>query len=340
MPIPTSGQGAPLSTGGHNILRLADQDAVLLEAGAYVSGVPTAARIYNLPPLANVGNGEIVIVQNLGTFDITVTGSGTDQIDDTGAPGTFVVAPAQTVVLEAKVLDGAVAGSWFASDSVPGGVFLNMQVFEAGATYTPTPGTNRILVQVTGGGGSGGGAASDASATGGGGGAGGGTAQAFITLVAATPTGTVVVGAGGAGVFGNNGNTGVTSSFVYGAINIQGLGGAPGLTSGSAAGSPFIGNDAVGGLGNLNGQTGFTIQGGFAGPCRYYDATVCEGGSGGGSPVGGGVGIRQLNGAGGLDGSGALANSGSGGGGALQNNSGGHTGGAGGSGLVIVWEYR
>ena len=112
-------QGAPQSFGGVSLTRLGDTTGVLLAAGGEFSGAPTAARAYTLPLLASCRSGAPVSVTNTGSADITVTASGTDQVNEAGAPGAFIVLPGTTAIFECKNAVGAVAGSWFVSRSAP-----------------------------------------------------------------------------------------------------------------------------------------------------------------------------------------------------------------------------
>lgn len=200
------------------------------------------------------------------------------------------------------------------------------KVFTSNGTYTPTPGTTKIIVEVLGAGGGGGNASAVSGSTiglGSGGGA-GGYSKSIITTVPASQA--VVVGIGGAG-----GVDGGLSSFG----SIIANGGAAGgnnlnsnwsgtvtLSRGGAAGSASGGN-----IFNANGYHGENAIFTFFG----NSVSGAGGGSifsGGGLPVGG------------SSGPGNPGNLGSGGSGA---NATGLTtvqaGGKGGDGLVIIWEY-
>lgn len=123
------------------------------------------------------------------------------------------------------------------SSALTGGRLLNVQVFSASGTYTPTPGTRSVIVEMVGGGGGSGGV----PATGAGQGALSGTGASGSYAKGRFTTGfsgvAVTVGAGGAaGVANGNGGNGGTSSF--GALmSAPGGGGSPvGLIS---SGSPI-----------------------------------------------------------------------------------------------------
>lgn len=197
------------------------------------------------------------------------------------------------------------------------------------ATYTPTPGTTKIIVEVQGAGGAGAGSpatgASQAS-VGSGGGAG---AYVKSILFSGFSGQTVTVGAGGTGVSGLAGNTGGTSSF--GAI-ISCPGGRGGAVQGPSAGLFFTNSISS------SAPTGANIQsniGQGSDIAIVFDSTHIQFGRAGQSLFGAGAP------AGGAGPAGVAAVSpGSGGGGtALTPSLAALTGGAGGPGIVIVWEY-
>ncbi|WCF39290.1 hypothetical protein [Enterobacter roggenkampii] len=208
------------------------------------------------------------------------------------------------------------------------------KIFTSSGTYTPTPGTKKILIEVQGAG-SGGGGAGSTSATSysaGGNGTGGGYAMSMLDVAADKITSVpVTVGAGGLG--GN---------------------GAP--TGGNAGGASKFGSfiTAGGGNGSLTAaprDTSFTITGTYGGIATGgniinrggdgSDSVICIGGlivigRAGSSKFGaGGNGYANWN-VSGKNGSGY----GSGGTGATSNNSPGayYSGGNGTDGIVIVWE--
>ena len=131
----------------------------------------------------------------------------------------------------------------------------------------------------------------------------------------------IVVGAGGAGNAGNNGSAGGQSKF----DDITADGGTGGARYTTAA-PTNSGNGSGGGGG---GHTGTTQPGGAAGTYGYAGGSGSSGaqcGGGGGGAADGGYGYQV--------GKTATANTGSGGGGSPGDNS--QTGGAGGSGIVIL----
>ncbi len=201
------------------------------------------------------------------------------------------------------------------------GRLVNTQVFTSSGTYTPTPGTKRIRVTITGGGGGGGGCKAYSSSEtffGAGGGAGG----TIISIM--TPTQNsypVTIGAGGAGgVSATNGTSGGNSVF---ASLI-----APGGSGGGKSGV----TNTNGGNGGVPSTGDIRITGGHGGDGQSGNIGVS--GEGGTSYWGGG----GRAGAGG----GAIGKAyGSGGGGAYDAGYSGTsmTGGKGASGICIIEEF-
>ena len=224
---------------------------------------------------------------------------------------------------------------------------IRIQTFTASGTYTPTAGTRRAIIYVTGGGGAGGGVTTgnnNASSAGGNG------AVTYVALfnIDSANTGTVTIGNGAVGGTGA-GARGDTSTFLFpssGTPNalISASGGYGGSTdtstsdeSVSQANSNDASGSAIGSSTILLG--GYEIEGSRAqyGLCVLADLAIS--GSGGRSFwAEGGRAVAQNNTNGRTNGiSGAL---GSGGSGAVQtNNSQTGTGGDGGDGYVVIYEY-
>ena len=217
------------------------------------------------------------------------------------------------------------------------GRLLNVQIFAASGTYTPTAGTTRIIVEVVGAGGAGGGAVFTGAGTlsaGSGGGA-GGFSKSFLTS-GFTPTVAVTVGAGGAGVNGANGNAGGNTSF--GAFITMPGGGGGNVTAAAAIAGAGGGQGSLGTGGNIVNQRGNSGDPSVA----AFAATYLQSGAGGTS-IYGGLAPSAFNftggGAAATNGSNSSA-SGSGGSGGTSTSGGGTTvGGAGSSGLITVYEY-
>ena len=201
------------------------------------------------------------------------------------------------------------------------GRLVNTRVFTSSGTYTPTPGTKRIRVTITGGGGGGGGckaASSNETFFGAGGGAGGTTISTMTLTENSYP---VVIGAGGGGGVGASvGYKGGDSSFSS-LIAPGGEGaGKPGITNtnGGYGGVPNIGDIRITGGDGGDGQSGNIGVSGEGGTSYW--------GGGGRAGAGGGVRGRAF---------------GSGGGGAYDAGYSGTsmTGGKGADGVCIIEEF-
>ncbi|WP_435367163.1 tail fiber protein [Escherichia coli] len=201
------------------------------------------------------------------------------------------------------------------------GRLVNTRVFTSSGTYTPTPGTKRIRVTITGGGGGGGGCqatSNNETFFGAGGGAGG----TIISIM--TPTQNsypVTIGAGGGGGVGaTNGLKGGDSSF--GTVIAPGGegGGKAGVTNtnGGNGGAPNTGDVRIIGGHGGDGQSGNISVSGEGGSSFW--------GGGGRAGAGGGVIGRAY---------------GSGGGGAYDDGYSGTsmTGGKGAAGICIIEEF-
>ncbi|EFC1661490.1 carbohydrate kinase [Escherichia coli] len=201
------------------------------------------------------------------------------------------------------------------------GRWVNTRVFTSSGTYTPTPGTKRIRVTITGGGGGGGGCkaiSNNETFFGAGGGAGGTVITKLILTKDSYP---VTIGAGGAGgVSATNGLKGGDSSF--GSVIAPGGegGGKSGVTNtnGGNGGVPSTGGiNIIGGNGGdgQSGNIGVSGEGGTS----YW-------GGGGRAGAGGGVSGKAY---------------GSGGGGAYDAGYSGTsmTGGKGAAGICIIEEF-
>ncbi|EOV7528981.1 tail fiber protein [Escherichia coli] len=201
------------------------------------------------------------------------------------------------------------------------GRWLNTRVFTSSGTYTPTPGTKRIRVTITGGGGGGGGCkaiSNNETFFGAGGGAGG---TVITTLILTKDSYPVTIGAGGAGgVSATNGLKGGDSSF--GSVI------APGGEGGGKSGA----TNTNGGNGGVPSTGGINIIGGNGGDGQSGNIGVS--GEGGTSHWGGG---GRAGAGGGVSGKAY----GSGGGGAYDAGYSGTsmTGGKGAAGICIIEEF-
>ena len=240
----------------------------------------------------------------------------------------------QTLVANSSDANGI---SW----GLPNGTLLNIQVLTStanNATYTPTAGTKRIMIELWGSGGAGGSCTNVAGCASGGGGS-GGYASYFLNPLANT---TLIynVGTGGAAVAGATGATGSPSNItVYPGGTLTKIQANGGLGGVFAAGTQAV-KYTLGGAGapvstngNLNGV-------GSTGDYGVTTATVTLGASGKGANcmlgAGGNAAVYVT----------AAAVAGSAGTGYCAGGSGGGTGtitvaagGAGANGIIYIWEF-
>lgn len=217
----------------------------------------------------------------------------------------------------------------------PGSLISN-QVISSTGTYTPSVGTKTILVECIGGGGGGGGllapGTSGHSVTGGGGG--GGYALSLISPVA-TSYSISIGSAGTGGTAGNAGGSGGSTSFGTLCVASGGGGGNANTTTESTTSAivSIAGIPGVGTTGNI------LISAGERGEAGIGTANGNLGGAGGSSRAGRG-GVRVGASAGNAsNGSAGLGFGCGGSGAAAAATTTGAVGGAGTSGLVIIWEY-
>jgi hypothetical protein len=227
------------------------------------------------------------------------------------------------------------------------GRLIAVRYFNSGsaATYTPTAGTNSVVIELQAGGGGGSGVAgpnSGSNAAVGAGGGGGGWLRVYLTTNFGG--GTYTIGAGGAGgaAGNNNGNTGGNTTFTT-------SGGSP-LTyavSGGAGGGHTSGgvtqvaNAALGGSGNGGGDV-YRDGGGSGYGVAYPGPFFSYGGFGGFSVYSAGSIAPYLAANPGISSGNNATGYGGGGSGAVANGATSSTavGGNGSGGLMIVWEYR
>lgn len=217
------------------------------------------------------------------------------------------------------------------------GRLLGVRVITTSGTYTPTAGTKSIVVEVQGGGGGGGGGAiSGTGASAGGGGTSGCYAKSFLTTLNSSYP--VTIGAGGNGAAGNQVGGGggktsfgivVTADGGYGGDTMVATGSTPMIVSASSGSQPSQPVATGGNIININIQQQPT-------QAFRLSALIACSGCGGASPFGqgGGNSSTSNNGA-------PSPSYGGGGGGAIAIgvSAASFTGGNGGSGVVIVWEY-
>lgn len=305
---------APTAAAGNNSTQLANTAFVQAAIAALVASSPAALDTLN-ELAAALGNDP--------NFAATMTNALAGKMDK-AANGTDI-ADVSEFLKNLRLSDSA---------GFVGRLIGPPKIFTSSGTYTPTPGTKKILIEVQGAGGGGGGAGSTSatSYSAGGNGTGGGYAMSLLDVDADKITSVpVTVGAGGAGGNGSpiGGNAGGASKF-----------------------GSFI--TAGGGNGSLTTEprdTAFTITGTYGGIATggniinrrgdVSDSVICTGGlivigRAGSSKFGaGGNGYANWN-VSGKNGDGY----GSGGTGATSHNSPGvsYSGGKGTDGIVIVWE--
>lgn len=219
------------------------------------------------------------------------------------------------------------------------GRMVNVQVFSASGTYTPSSArVSKIIVEAVGGGGAGGGAAATSSnASAGGGGGAGCYIKALFTAVPASAV--VTIGAGGVGAPGVGGGGGGTTSF--GAL-VSVSGGGPGASSGVATNFPVSAPPGSGAGAFSNTGTTISSSPGGAGQWGLVIALAGNalGGMGGASMLGQGATWTGSGGASSTTANAAIGR-GAGGSGACNASTGAvHTGGSGAAGMVIVYEFE
>lgn len=229
------------------------------------------------------------------------------------------------------VFDGV--ATWWSTAMAQGYSLVKVTEIKSGTTYTYTTGARALFVEAIGGGGAGGGVATAANSGAGGGGGAGAYACSWITTLKAAPY-TVAIGAAGTpGAAGANpgGNGGDTT---FDTTAIVAKGGSGGIADTNAA----IHVGGLGGAGGLaSGSTGdLVLDGGQGSPGLALAAAQAVSGNGGQSFLGGGAKGRVTQG----DGAAAVANTGGGGAGGCSVSGGAsQAGGAGGTGLIRVWEF-
>jgi len=269
----------------------------------------TAGRAVSVSSLTSTGaiTGTTVVASTLLQMPDGVVGTPGLRVGNSSTTGLFSSGD-NTV----RVAVAGVQVALFNSTGMQGVRASTIQVFTASGTYTPPTGLVSANIYIKAGGGSGGG-----STTAGRGGGGGEGEEAWKLATAATigASQTVTIGAAAAGIALNTnsaGNTGATTSF--GSI-VTAIGGGGG-TSGTNGGAP--GSGGAGGTGKNYAMPGDAGQQG-ADPAT---GTVAASGAGGGK--GGGIinvaGVAN-SGGGGAGGSSAIAST------------------AGGTGIVVVYEY-
>jgi len=314
--------------------------AVVVDPGHFMVGstlIETTTQLVSgfTAPTANPRIDRIVVNITSGLAQLVVGTEAADPSPPPLQPDQIPIARVRLLPQATSVFNGDITDERDFSrfGNTVGGSLLNIQVFKASGTYTPTAGTTRIIVEVLGGGGGGGGCAATGAgqvSVGGGGGAGSfgrATFTSGITTTAVTVAQGVAAGAPGA-----DGAPGNTSSF--GALVV-----APGGRAGGA-GPAVAPPTMTWGSNSSDLPTGANLlaangEGGYLG--MGLSVSSVAGGRGATSIFSAGS-TGSMNGAPG-SGSAAGTNGAAGGGACNLPSSAARSGGAGNGGFVIVYEY-
>ena len=271
-----------------------------------------------------------VLYNSAGTGTLQ-SGAGT-KINFSTAPQVWVVASKRDLISIEEANSFTAAQKNQARTNIAAAGAINVQVFTASGTYTPTANLLYAKIECVGGGGGGGGAASPAtggvSAAPGGGGSG---AYSFTIATAATigASQTVTIGAGGAGgaAGANTGGTGGDTSVGTLCVAKGGAGGQGAASAGQGQGG--AGGAAASGTGTLK------VSGGYG--CSGAGGSMASGvGGAGGASFFGQGGYGQVSSGGGV----TSVTSGAGGGGAFcAFGAAAAVGGGGAAGIAIITEY-
>ena len=211
---------------------------------------------------------------------------------------------------------------------------INIQTITSSGTYTPTAGTQWVIVECCGGGGAGGGTATHTNgySAGGAGGSGEYRRGTYSAMTIGSSV-SVTIGAGGTGNSAAAGGNGGNTSF--GAF-ITANGGSGGQTSGTITTSAAYAQGGAGGTGGSGGN--FASDGNPGDTGMAFN--VLNGGTGGSSYFGGGaLSPVLLNPIGAISGNNATGYGSGGSGSAGAVNASAQIGGNGSSGVIVVTEY-
>lgn len=275
---------------------------------------------------------------SLAASSLAPVGANTVVANATGSTAAPAAVSIPSCSASGNALQWTSGAGFSCASAATSGRLINVQIFTANGTYTPTAGTNSVVVEGVGGGGGSGGNPAQAAGAGGMSAAGSGGSYARARYTSGFSGATVTVGA--SGTAGNSttagGNGGATS---FGSLMScpGGIGGSIGGTSTSVAG--VTGAAAPSACTVTGGTTIASIRGAAGGGgFASVSGGASVSGSGGGSALGlGGPGLGSNGSYNGQAGSGY----GGGASGAYSGSSGGATtGGAGTAGIVIVYEYN
>lgn len=308
--------------------------------GALLELQGSTAYTVTLPAANTFDPGGSLYFKSFNSATVTLARQGSDtlQQDATNLTATsLLLGSGDTLELTSDaaghwmLTGGSALAQWAAAEF---GRLLNTQSFVANATYTPTPGTRSIVVEMCGGGGGGGGVGPTGAgqfALSVGGFAGAYCKARFTSGFAGLAVTIGAAGAAGSAV-GGNGGAGGTSTFGTLITCSGGVGGAGGAAAAFAASvaTPAGAQSSASSSGAL-----YSVRGGLPSPSVAISATAMFGGAGGASFFGQGGNTSQLNG----NGNGS-SNRGTGGSGVASGASeAGFTGGPGQIGVCTIWEY-
>jgi len=313
------------STAGPDTIVNADHLSLIVysNAGAVVANLAA-------PSGGNMPLGWRVRVRSAGAGGTTVTGTSSATFNGSS---TIALANGDAVDIHSTGGNDYVAVLHKAPSGVSGAFSMNIQVFTASGTYTPSTGLVSAIIECIGGGGGGGGTISNSSYQYSG--AGGGSGSYSRKLASAALIGssqTVTIGAkGSGGAAGNNpGTAGGDTSVGALCVGKGGLGGGGygGTTNaqGGAGGPPGTGDIVAAGNPGMGGQ--------------WFSSAALAGAFGGASAFGGGaVGAAVV--ASTMSAGVAARNYGAGGGGGTVHglSSTNAPGGDGSAGIVVITEY-
>lgn len=263
-----------------------------------------------------------------GSFSVTIkTTSGTGIAVPAGMTA-YVIGDGANVIQDSNLI------------GISGRLIGAPKVFLSTGTYTPTPGTNAVLVHAVGGGGGGGGCAANPASQSSGGQGGGAGAFGAGWYTSGFSGVTVTVGvAGTAGTAGgtsgvNDGGNGGTTSFG----SLLSVSGGAGGKSGASLTLVAIGQSTTNNTATITGANLFSYPG-DDGSCAILARTtgVSGGISGRGASSAYGKGAGAISNQG--DGLTASGRGAGGSGGISYASAAAQAGGAGTAGIVIIWEY-
>lgn len=337
IPASTVYMTSPVAGGSNAQTAMQNVYAAALNAQSAAATAQSTANTANTAAI-NAQSTANTAITNAATANTNALNSpvGASRLEDGGV--TFAKLDTAAIATQEEAEAGAVSNKLMTPQRVAQAIsalagaatgrLLGVTYFTASGTWTKaTLNPGSIIVEVVGGGG-GGGASGQASSDmrAGAGGGEGGFSRKRILAASLGATETVTIGAGGSGGSGgggSNGSTGGTSSFGSHCSSPGGLGGNIGVAGG-----------ALGGLGGTPTSGDLNLRGAAGGPGIGSTSTAGAGISGHGGGKGGGS--SSLLGSAGVA---AAANTGGGGSGGATYTTTSYNGAAGGSGLVIVWEY-